>query len=61
MILNDYLRQYREKLTAHRAHQEAIERNPNASQREKITALKEIVRVNKVLVLSHTIFDGLIS
>ena len=49
VILNDYLRQYRDKLSAHKIHQEAIERNPNATQREKTRALKETGRINKVL------------
>ncbi|MBT7991765.1 MAG: class I SAM-dependent DNA methyltransferase, partial [Anaerolineae bacterium] len=49
VILNGYLRQYREKLKAHKSHQEAIERNPGASQSEKTKALKEVDRINKVL------------
>jgi type II restriction/modification system DNA methylase subunit YeeA len=48
VILNGYLRQYREKLKAHKSHQEAIERNPGASQGEKTKALKEIERVDKI-------------
>jgi hypothetical protein len=49
IILNSYLRQYREKLNAHKSHQEAIDRNPGASQGEKTKALKEVDWVNKVL------------
>jgi type II restriction/modification system DNA methylase subunit YeeA len=49
IILNNYLRQYREKLNAHRAYQEAIGRNPSASQSERTKALREIDWVNKVL------------
>ena len=49
VILNNYLRQYREKLNAHKFHQEAIARNPGASQGEKTKALKEVDWVNKVL------------
>jgi type II restriction/modification system DNA methylase subunit YeeA len=48
VILNGYLRQYREKLKAHKSHQEAIERNPGASQGEKTKALKEIEQVDKI-------------
>jgi len=49
VILNNYLRQYREKLNAHRTYQEAIGRNPGTSQSEKTKALREIDWVNKVL------------
>jgi hypothetical protein len=49
VILNNYLRQYREKLNAHKAHQESISRNPSASQSEKTKALKEAEWVKKVL------------
>jgi hypothetical protein len=48
IILNGYLRQYREKLKAHKSHQEAIARNPGASQGEKTKALKEIEQVDKI-------------
>lgn len=49
VILNNYLRQYREKLNAHKAHQESISRNSNASQGEKTKALKEVEWIKKVL------------
>lgn len=49
IILNNYLRQYREKLNAHRAYQEAIDRNPGVSQGERTKALREIDWVNKIL------------
>lgn len=49
IILNNYLRQYREKLNAHRSYQEAIGRNPTASQSEKTKALRETDWVNKNL------------
>ena len=49
IILNDYLRQYRDKLTAHKTQQEATDRNPNATQAEKAKALREIENINKVL------------
>ncbi|MBC8504150.1 MAG: class I SAM-dependent DNA methyltransferase, partial [Chloroflexi bacterium] len=49
IILNDYLRQYREKISAHKAHLQAVERDPNASQGEKTKALREIDKIDKVL------------
>jgi type II restriction/modification system DNA methylase subunit YeeA len=49
VILNDYLREYRGKLKAHRTHQEAVERSPAASQGEKTKALREIDKIDKVL------------
>ena len=49
VILNDYLRQYRVKLTAHKAHLEQVSINPAAAQREKTRALKEMDQVNKAL------------
>lgn len=47
VILNDYLRQYRDKLSAHQAHLEQV--SLSGSQREKTQALKEIDRLNKIL------------
>ena len=49
IILNDYLREYREKISAHKTHLQAIERDPNASQGEKTKALREIDKIDKVL------------
>jgi len=49
IILNDYLRQYREKISAHKAHLQAVERDPNAGQGEKTKALREIDKIDKVL------------
>ena len=49
VILNDYLREYRLKLTAHRVHLEQVSINPAAAQREKTRALKEMDQVNKIL------------
>ena len=49
IILNDYLREYREKISAQKAHLEAVERDPNASQGEKTKALREIDKIDKVL------------
>ena len=49
IILNNYLVQYREKLSAHKAMLEARSISANASQGEKTKALKEIDQINKVL------------
>ena len=49
IILNTYLRPYSDKLNAHKSQQEAVARNPSASQGEKIKAQKEVDWVNKVL------------
>jgi type II restriction/modification system DNA methylase subunit YeeA len=49
IILNDYLREYREKITSQKSHLQAVERNPNASQGEKTKALREIDKINKIL------------
>ena len=49
IILNGYLRQYREKVTAQKAHLQAVERDPNASQGEKAKALREIDKINNIL------------
>ncbi len=47
VILNDYLREYRVKLTAHRAHLEQV--SISGDKREKVQALKEIDKANKIL------------
>jgi len=49
VILNGYLRQYREKVTAQKAHLQAVERDPSASQGEKTKALREIDKINIIL------------
>ncbi len=49
VILNDSLREYREKSTTHRAYLEQVSINPAAAQRDKTKALKEIEKINKVL------------
>ncbi len=49
VILNDYLVQYREKLTAYKALLETRSISASASQGEKTKALKEIEQINKVL------------
>jgi len=49
IILNDYLRQYHEKLRSHRERLEQVSISPNANRSEKTKALKEIDKVSKVL------------
>jgi type II restriction/modification system DNA methylase subunit YeeA len=49
VILNDYLREYRVKLNAHKTHLEQVSISTGASNREKTQALKEIDQVNKIL------------
>jgi type II restriction/modification system DNA methylase subunit YeeA len=47
IILNDYLREFRTKLTAHQSHLQAISISVNASASDKTKALKEIEKVSK--------------
>ena len=49
IILNGYLRQYREKLRAHKSHLQAVEVSADASQQEKTRAIKEGDKIEKVL------------
>jgi type II restriction/modification system DNA methylase subunit YeeA len=49
VILNDYLREYRVKLNAHKAHLDQVSISAGATNREKTQALKEIDQVNKIL------------
>jgi type II restriction/modification system DNA methylase subunit YeeA len=49
VVLNDYLREFRTKLTSRKAHLEALGLNPNASQAEKTRALKDIEGIRKTL------------
>ncbi|MDY0134174.1 MAG: BREX-1 system adenine-specific DNA-methyltransferase PglX [Atribacterota bacterium] len=50
VVLNDYLREFRTKLTAHKGHLEAVSISSNASAGEKTKALKEIDKINKMIV-----------
>lgn len=50
VVLNDYLREFRTKLTAHKSHLEAVSISINASQGEKTKAIKEIEKINKLIV-----------
>ncbi len=49
IILNDYLREFRTKLTARKDNLENISISTSASQGEKTKALKEIEKIKKVL------------
>ena len=49
VILNDYLRSFREKLNAQKAHLQEIERSTGASSSDKAKALKEIDKLNGIL------------
>lgn len=49
VILNDYLRAFREKLNAQKAHLQEIERSSSASSRDKTKALKDIDKLNGLL------------
>lgn len=50
VVLNDYLREYRTKLTAHKNRLEAVSISSSASQSEKTKALKEIEKTGKMIV-----------
>ncbi len=49
VVLNEYLREFRTKLTAHKNHLEAVSISVSASQGEKAKALKEIEKNNKMI------------
>ena len=49
VVLNDYLREFRTKLSAHKSHLEAVSISASASQAEKINALKEIEKITKMI------------
>jgi len=49
VVLNDYLREFRTKLTARKNHLEAVSISASASQAEKTKALKEIEKINKMI------------
>ncbi len=50
VILNDYLREFRTKLSARVDHLQSVEASADASKTEKTKALKEITKLNKMLV-----------
>lgn len=49
VVLNDYLREFRTKLTSHKNHLEAVSISGSASQSEKTKALKEIEKISKMI------------
>jgi type II restriction/modification system DNA methylase subunit YeeA len=49
IVLNDYLREFRTKLTAHKTHLEALSNKADVSQSEKTKALKDIEKVGKMI------------
>src|SRR5690606_31569468 len=49
VVLNDYLREFRTKLTARRRHLEQVSISSASSQRDKTAALKEMDGIDKVL------------
>ena len=49
IVLNDYLREFRTKLTSHKNHLEAVTINASSSQGEKTRALKEIEKIAKMI------------
>ncbi|MEW8200177.1 MAG: hypothetical protein AB2777_21295, partial [Candidatus Thiodiazotropha endolucinida] len=49
VVLNDYLREFRTKLTARKNHLEAVSVSASASQSEKTKALKEIDKLNRMI------------
>ena len=50
LVLNNYLREFRTKLVAHKAHLEAVSISAGSSQADKTKALKEIEKVSKSIV-----------
>ena len=49
VVLNDYLREFRTKLTSHKNHLEAVNISASSSQGEKTKALKEIEKITKMI------------
>jgi type II restriction/modification system DNA methylase subunit YeeA len=49
VVLNDYLREFRTKLTSQKNHLEAVSISGSASQAEKTKALKEIEKITKMI------------
>lgn len=49
IVLNDYLREFRTKLSTHKNHLEAVTINAAGSQGEKTRALKEIEKITKMI------------
>ncbi len=49
VVLNDYLREFRTKLTSHKNHLEAVSISASSAQGEKTKALKEIEKITKMI------------
>lgn len=49
VVLNDYLREFRTKLTSHKNHLEAVSISASSSQGEKTKALKKIEKITKMI------------
>ncbi len=49
VVLNDYLREFRTKLSSHKNHLEAVSISASSSQGEKTKALKEIEKITKMI------------
>ena len=49
VVLNDCLREFRTKLTARKRHLEHVERSAPTPKRDKTRAVKEIVKIEKIL------------
>ena len=49
VVLNDYLREFRAKLSARKAHLQQVGIRANATARDKTAAIKEIDKIDKVL------------
>ncbi|MBN2393125.1 MAG: hypothetical protein JXR84_20515, partial [Anaerolineae bacterium] len=60
IVLNNYLREYRAKLTARRQHLEGVSISAGATPREKTQALKESEALDKVLRELHEYEDGVL-
>ena len=50
VVLNDYLREFRAKLTSRKHNQEAVSISASAAQRDKTKALKETEKLNRIIV-----------
>ena len=49
VVLNDYLREFRTKLTSHKNNLEAVSISASSSQSEKTKALKEVDKITKMI------------
>ena len=49
VVLNDYLREFRTKLTARKTHLESLSNKADTSKQDKAKALKETTSINKII------------